>query len=1055
MDFFAKLVDLVAGALPQTAVGLLPSHWKSEAAARLSDVLPKSISTNHDLIRAVRLAWIEACLLVMQEAKQASARTGGNVDLDSFAQLLGDELRRERLRAFDLSTQLPPSPIDGNVAEVLKGTAKFILSHTDTLGGTVTRDFANTVGRLTGWPSNEIPQLVLQFAERGVRSPGGTVRAFGDLVFAAFGEIIKSPKRYPEAQVAFQVAIAQLGNEVGDTVLEVVRTTDERLEQLMSNVAAVALWQTSVDPFISLLPTIADHSEQILGRQSSQGELLERIAEKLGIMGGATALDARMEVLQRQLDSTKDELLGLLNELTGHGVGVEDLNEAAKLSKANLERSRGQIRKLREQSAVEGVVDDALGEAQRALSPTGGFDLGAAQSAVRGAREKLAARTAQRLVDDRRNLGRLLEAEASIAATRANFLDAERLFAEAESALSGIDDVASAEAAAKRGEMLLAMARANGSEKAFRAAIEVLEPAAVRLEGRSPTAWALTQVNIGVAWMYYGSLVPSLESQQAHHTAREALVGAIGTGALSNDIVALAESNFAAVLMEMGGRTKGEEGDELLRQAAEAAERSAQSSLSFGEVENWALAMVNRASALRTLLERGDNEGRRSAALEAIGSLRKVIEKLPRASFPSTWAAVVSNLANAILVQSYQAKAEVAQDSLKEAVKLQLEVVNSLSREAFPMEWAQAHDGLVVAYGRLGDSISDGVEYLRAGVDHARMAQSVYTEGGAPRAWARSSINLANCLIALGVRNLGGTGRQLLEEAESTARAAIAYFSSEGKNVEWARGTIVHANSLQKLASVVVREEAFKLLSLAVKELEDVLRQITHESDPAIWLEVHIPLVTSLGDLAPISPRNEAPAVAQRTVEVARDALRVIPRETMPSIWLYVQNNLANGLKMLGQCQLGDEGLNTLQLAAEAIEQVAGAIEPGSLAWAATQGNASLIYRTLGERMPRGSGGVALEKAIRAAQMGVEVYDKQTMPAGWAMAKHNLGYAMMVQAEMLGTGQPKKDWFWKAVAAFDEAMSVRTQASLPAAWQSTNALKQRALGQLLLLQSDG
>ena len=74
MDWLGKLLDTVTGGLPSAAIALCPEHLKKRWLERLNDHNPfKVISANHDLVRATRLAWIEAAQEVLKEGKRRSA----------------------------------------------------------------------------------------------------------------------------------------------------------------------------------------------------------------------------------------------------------------------------------------------------------------------------------------------------------------------------------------------------------------------------------------------------------------------------------------------------------------------------------------------------------------------------------------------------------------------------------------------------------------------------------------------------------------------------------------------------------------------------------------------------------------------------------------------------------------------------------------------------------------------------------------------------------------------------------------------------------------------
>ncbi|MCB1977743.1 MAG: hypothetical protein KDE66_12165, partial [Nitrosomonas sp.] len=70
-----------------------------------------------------------------------------------------------------------------------------------------TLGFDQTLAAVTGWPVHELPPMVKQMARDGLpMMNNGPNRSFGELVFAAFAEILKNPDQYPEAYPAFTIA---------------------------------------------------------------------------------------------------------------------------------------------------------------------------------------------------------------------------------------------------------------------------------------------------------------------------------------------------------------------------------------------------------------------------------------------------------------------------------------------------------------------------------------------------------------------------------------------------------------------------------------------------------------------------------------------------------------------------------------------------------------------------------------------------------------------------------------------------------------------------------
>jgi hypothetical protein len=92
MDWSGKFIDMVTGGLPGAALGAIPDHIKKQWQERLGDHNPfRTISTNHDLVRATRLAWIEAA----QDVLKAAAGSGAPLErrqIEIFNTLVHDQL---------------------------------------------------------------------------------------------------------------------------------------------------------------------------------------------------------------------------------------------------------------------------------------------------------------------------------------------------------------------------------------------------------------------------------------------------------------------------------------------------------------------------------------------------------------------------------------------------------------------------------------------------------------------------------------------------------------------------------------------------------------------------------------------------------------------------------------------------------------------------------------------------------------------------------------------------------------------------------------------------
>lgn len=73
LEIAGRIFDAVLSAAPSFVASAIPEHVRKRALARWDDLSPfGAISANHDLIRAARLAWIEAAFAVLDAAEKAA-----------------------------------------------------------------------------------------------------------------------------------------------------------------------------------------------------------------------------------------------------------------------------------------------------------------------------------------------------------------------------------------------------------------------------------------------------------------------------------------------------------------------------------------------------------------------------------------------------------------------------------------------------------------------------------------------------------------------------------------------------------------------------------------------------------------------------------------------------------------------------------------------------------------------------------------------------------------------------------------------------------------------
>ncbi len=211
----------------------VPAEAKNRLRARWGDVVGTTISVNYDLIRAGRLAWIEAAMPVLDAVEETAAGDPEHHHIHDVhgqtAALAHDAKQRLigiRTRAFNRQIPVGESPIDAQLAHILDGVAELIApGPDDDLGQEVTDAFPVTLAAILERDVKTLPNLFERKARAGIPTAGGgPPRPFGELAFAAFAELLKDPKRYPEARTAFHVTMAKQLADLQLTILELLQT---------------------------------------------------------------------------------------------------------------------------------------------------------------------------------------------------------------------------------------------------------------------------------------------------------------------------------------------------------------------------------------------------------------------------------------------------------------------------------------------------------------------------------------------------------------------------------------------------------------------------------------------------------------------------------------------------------------------------------------------------------------------------------------------------------------------------------------------------------------
>jgi len=266
MSWKQQLVDVVFfSGLGNVLAKALPEHWQRRVNERLNDFNPYSvIADNHDLMRAARLAWIKAALEVLDAAKESAQSSGRAFNQKNDILRFEAHARKKLYEIRSAALYRRPDPgvtaIDRHLKLIMQGTSEFVApDEKSTLDQPLTLDFGKILAGITDWPVNEIPSMFIQIARNGLPTVDqGAIRSFGELVFAAFAEILKNPDQYPEAGAAFTIAMQSAARKFSEEILAMSRGINGKVDQLIAQTDALTVFQTGAQVYLKLLPQLME-----------------------------------------------------------------------------------------------------------------------------------------------------------------------------------------------------------------------------------------------------------------------------------------------------------------------------------------------------------------------------------------------------------------------------------------------------------------------------------------------------------------------------------------------------------------------------------------------------------------------------------------------------------------------------------------------------------------------------------------------------------------------------------------------------------------------------
>jgi CHAT domain-containing protein len=517
-----------------------------------------------------------------------------------------------------------------------------------------------------------------------------------------------------------------------------------------------------------------------------------------------------------------------------------------------------------------------------------------------------------------------------------------------------------------------------------------------------PQQWAITQINLAVAYLYRirGDKAENLEQAIAH--CREALK--VYTFDAFPQYWAMTQTNLAAAYCT---RIRGEKAENLER--AIACCREALKVCTFDAFpQDWAMTQNNLAVAYRNRI-RGD----KAENLEqVIACCREALKVKTFDAFPQDWAAIQDNLANAYCDRIRGDKAE----NLEQAIACYREALKVRTFDAFPQDWAITQNNLAGAYrNRIR---GESAENLEIAIACCREALKVYTFDAFPQNWALMQLNLAG---AYRDRIRGGKAENL-EQAIAHCREALKVYTFDAFPQDWA----MTQNNLAAAYLYRIRGEKAENLERAIACCREALKVYTfyHEAlkvytikaFPQDWAMTQNNLAAAYRDRI----RGDKAENLEMAIATLNEALKVYTFKAFPQYWALTQNNLANAYRDRIR---GDKAENLEMAIAtlnEALKVYTFKAFPRD--WALTQNNLANAYC---DRI-RGDKAENLEMAIAAYHEALKVHTFDAFPQDWARTQNNLAaaYCTRIRGE-------KAENLERAIAYFHNALKIWTKEDDP------------------------
>ena len=444
----------------------------------------------------------------------------------------------------------------------------------------------------------------------------------------------------------------------------------------------------------------------------------------------------------------------------------------------------------------------------------------------------------------------------------------------------------------------------------------------------TPLDWALTQNNLGTAYMRLGEIEAdgqifrqAITSYKASLEIRDQEVNLVDW--------AKTQSNLASAQMLLG-LLEGE--PSFLRNATDSLERVLKVLTPQDAPIPWAGLQNNLGNAF---LAAGKLEGNPELLLKAISSYQHALLIPLRENLPLKWADIQSNLGNA-----FAALAAASSDGkiFHQAIFAYENALSLQSRETMPLVWAQTQDSLGVSLSELGKIEKNG-ELLVGSILAHQCALEVLRQKTTPAPWAQAQNNLGCAYLALSDYD---QSPEIFGNAIAAFNNALEIYKRDTMPFEWAGTQNNLGNLLQKFGS---REGNSENLRLAIISYESALEVFIDDAAPFRMAGTQNNLGNTLLELGKLDGNEDT---LRQAITAFESALATLPQGSSRVHTTGIQVNLGNGLMVLGELQ-GDEDL--IRRALSCFKSTLQVLGPETLPdlWILAQRNIKRAYKILGE----------------------------------------------------------------------------------------------------------